>query len=561
MRAPFHPLISVVLALLGGACQRWSTEGTLRLVIELDPDLRSECVLVRLNGAAGALTSDPISRPLDRLTPLIVAVAQGGLSSDVTVQATGYTAGCQREEDPPEFADAVPAHFKPFPPNEVSLRLSVHRPPVEGGGLDGGPTDGGELPDSGENDSGVVDGGAPDSGAPDGGPPDSGGGVKDAGVEDAGAPCSTCVPGEHCNLHQECVPAFSYEPSNFNEQQLDFLTSTVTLEVTTAFTIDTQTSDGGVEARLADGGVVELPFAVIAQLDGGSSAALLHARSFHVGDAGLLEVVGERPLLIVVRGDALVDGTIITRAGADRECATPGANHSFDGDAFEGGGGAGFGQSGGSGATFSPLHGVGQAPSGTAFLAPLRGGCRAGAGGPDAGTTGGLGGGGLQVSAVGRVLLNGVIAAPGRGGKGAPTDNGGGGGGGGSGGALLLEGRRIVIGPGGRLTANGGGGGQGSSTRNGSSGSPGADGLISSAANADGGLQSNSTSDCAGEGGQGGSASGDAGAGQKENCTRMAGGGGGGGAVGRIRLNALEGCEHDDGGIVSPQATGSGAGC
>jgi hypothetical protein len=41
----------------------------------------------------------------------------------------------------------------------------------------------------------------------------------------------------------------------------------------------------------------------------------------------------------------------------------------------------------------------------------------------------------------------------------------------------------------------------------------------------------------------------------------MAGGGGGGGAVGRIRLNALEGCEHDDGGIVSPQATGSGAGC
>lgn len=136
--SPVHALVFAALALLGGACQRWSTEGTLKLVIELDPDLRSECVLVRLNSAAGEMTGGPISRPLDRLTPLIVAVAQGGLSSEVTVQATGYTADCALEENPPEHTEVVLAQFKPYPPTEVLLHLPVRSSSVDGGGGSGG---------------------------------------------------------------------------------------------------------------------------------------------------------------------------------------------------------------------------------------------------------------------------------------------------------------------------------------------------------------------------------------------------------------------------------------
>lgn len=540
MRASFVvvPFLSA-LAVLVAACQPWSSEGTLRLVVDLDPALRSECVLVRVASEAEEMTSSPISRPIDRLTPLVVAIAQGGLPGHVMARATGYTAGCQQEEDPQEYSDAVVAQFKPFPPSEVRLRLSVRPQPADGG----------------------VDGGHPED--------DSG--VTDSGAEDAGVVCNgvTCAPGSRCNNHSECVPEFPYSPSNFTEQQLDGLTSTVIVEVTSALNINTKTADGGVEAREADGRLVDLPFTVLAQVAGGSLAAVLQARSFHVGDAGLLEVVGARPLIIAVREDATIDGKIIARAGADHDCARPGLNYSFDGDLYGGGGGGGFGLSGGSGAWSSTWYSVGQAASGTESLEPLRGGCRGGAGGGGVGrrgspVDGGMGGGALQISAVGGVLVSGVVTAPGRGGRGAPSDNAEGGGGGGSGGALLLEGRRIILGHLGRLTANGGGGGQASTDRKGSTGTRGEDGLTDSDANASGGLNGSGASDCAGEGGHGGSARGAAGSGLAPACstaTVVAGGGGGGGAVGRIRLNTLDGCERQDGGIVSPPSTGSRTGC
>ena len=65
MRAFFVdvPFLSA-LAVLVAACQPWSSEGTLRLVVDLDPALRSECVLVTVTSEVEAMTSAPISRPM-----------------------------------------------------------------------------------------------------------------------------------------------------------------------------------------------------------------------------------------------------------------------------------------------------------------------------------------------------------------------------------------------------------------------------------------------------------------------------------------------------------------
>lgn len=533
----------------------------MRVRVELDPDVRSECVLVRLSGATREMTSDPIDRPLDRLTPLVVAVYQGDLADDVTAQATGYGGRCLTAIEPPEYSELVAAQFEAFPPKEsVVLRLSIHS--NQDSGVDGGQTDGrGEVGDD------RIDGG--DAGAGGGGIGDGGigdGGIADSGMEGSRMSCGSgqCAPGDFCNSLAECVPSFPYVPSNFTEQQLDEVPSTIRVEIVSPTTINTQTEDGGMEAKLEDGGVLDLPFKVIAQ--GGTSppAVIVHARSIHVADAGLLTVEGARPLIIAVREDANINGTIITRAGADLDCAPPkSADDDFDGESQGGGGGGGFGESGGGGANSATQASVGQGASGAETLVPLRGGCRGGTGGPDGSADGGLGGGAVQLSAVRDVFVNGTVAAPGRGGRGAPTILGGGGGGGGSGGGLLLEGRKIVIGSMARLTANGGGGGQGASTHEGSCGHSGDDGLTDGESSASGGIKGMGYSSCAGEGGQGGSGLGAAGQGALPgDCTPyVGGGGGGGGAVGRIRLNASTECAREDGGVVSPPATGSGSGC
>ena len=528
----------------------------MRVKVELAPDVRSECVLVRIFGATWEVTSDPIDRPLDRLTPLVVAVYQGELADDVTAQATGYGVRCLTALEPPEYSELVAARFEAFPPKEsVVLRLSIHL--NQDSGVDGGQTNGpGEVGDGG------LDGG--DAGAGDGGIRD--GGITDSGAESSRIRCGSgrCAPGDFCNSLAECVPSFPYVPSNFTEQQLDEVPSTIRVEIASPTTINTQTEDGGVEARLEGGGVLDLPFKVIAQGGTSTPAVVLHARSIHVADAGLLTVEGARPLIIAVREDANINGTIITRAGADIDCALPESDDDdFDGESQGGGSGGGFGKRGGDGPNASTYASVGQGTSGTASLVPLRGGCRGGTGGPDKSADGGRGGGAFQLSAVRDVFINGTVAAPGRGGRGAPTKLGGGGGGGGSGGGLLFEGRRIVLSGLARLTANGGGGGQGASTHEGSCGSPGEDGLTDGERNASGGTKGIGSSGCAGEGGQGGSGLGDAGPGAfPGDCTPFdGGGGGGGGAVGRIRLNASTECAREDGGVVSPPATGSGSGC
>jgi hypothetical protein len=542
--------------LLTVSCQPWSSEGTLRVTVEVDPAARAECVLLKVTGTGGEeLNSDPIARPLDR-TSLTVAVYQRGLPDDVTVQATGHSAGCASALEPPEGSEAVGAQFAAWPPGEVTVRLaplgSSDRDSADGGlgdgGLDdgglsdGGPSDGG-LSDGGPGDGGWVDGGiGEDGGAGDGGP------LDDGGVTDAGTLCggSECAAGSRCNGLQQCVPQFPFEPSNFTEGMLDDVSAVAGIHLSCPAIINTVAEDGGITVESLCLG--EPPFKVIAQ-DGGShpSAVVLQLQSFTVADAGSLTIEGERPLIIVVRGDAHLAGRIITRAGANRECAASG----IDGTNPGGGGGGGFGDFHGASAGGGENSGDAQAPSGNDWLIPLRGGCQGGVGGGGAvAGGGGFGGGALQVSAVGTITVNGVVAAPGGGGRGAPSGNHGGGGGG-SGGAVLLEGGRLALTGSARLTANGGAGGEGSNST--TSGNAGGDGPTDSAWNADGG---HAGSECAGNGGQGAAAEGSAqGLFGDKFMGNTCGGGGGGAAVGRIRLRSAEPCERQGGAIVSPPAT------
>ena len=558
MRAPleYRRLVALVLVVGASSCQRWSTEGTLRVKVEFEPDTRAECVAVTVRGGDGEEeSSGPIERLADRTAPLVVAVYQGALGEHVQAQARGYLLGCKTELDPPEYSEVTGAGFRPFPPDEVVLWLSVH--PAPDGGIDGGPTaDGGN--DGGPTDDG--DAGPGDGGPADGGPTDEAdAGPGDSGVEDAGL-CGSekCAPGDRCSAVSECVTPFPYTPSNFTEGDLDDLHSTVDVDITCSTTIDTGPDDGGltVTPGCFSG---TLPYKAIAQ-DGGTQAVLAQVRSLRVRSAGALTVVGVRPLIIAVRGDATIDGMVLTRAGADHGCTQP-AFGSIDGDGdglmMGGGGGGGFGLDGSAGAgnPFNSNRGVGQGASGNESLIPLKGGCTGGAGYPAGSADGGLGGGALQVSVVNELRINAVVAAPGRGGRGGRVGSGGGGGG--SGGGLLFEGRRVVLGALGRLTANGGGGGEGSHSHD---GVPGEDGRPDSDQNAEGGVGVS----CGGNGGRGGSGAGgsDPGA-NAQGCAGNdpRGGGGGGGAVGRIRVNGFLKCERENGAIVSPDASVSGQDC
>lgn len=550
MRAPLDSRWPGALALLlTVSCQPWSSEGTLRVTVEVDPAARAECVLLKVTGTGGEeLNSDPIARPLDR-TSLTVAVYQGGLSNDVTVQATGYSAGCSRALESPEGSEAVGAQFAAWPPGEVTVRLaplgSSDRDSADGGLGDGGLDDGG-LSDGGPSDGGLSDGGPGDGGWLDGGTGEDGGAgdggpLDDGGVTDAGTLCggSECAAGSRCNGLQQCVPQFPFEPSNFTEGMLDDVSAVAGIHLSCPAIINTVAEDGGITVDSLC--LAEPPFKVIAQ-DGGShpSAVVLQLQSFTVADAGSLTIEGERPLIIVVRGDAHLAGRIITRAGANRECAASG----IDGTNPGGGGGGGFGDFHGASAGGGENSGDAQAPSGNDWLIPLRGGCQGGVGGGGAvAGGGGFGGGALQVSAVGTITVNGVVAAPGGGGKGAKGPHGGGGGG--SGGALLLEGGYLRLTSSARVTANGGAGGEGSIGS--LTGDAGQDGPIDSDANAQGGRGIQ----CAGNGGMGAAG----GPSTPGLAGDVCGGGGGGGAVGRIRLRSADPCERQGGAIVSPSAT------
>jgi hypothetical protein len=284
-----------------------------------------------------------------------------------------------------------------------------------------------------------------------------------------------------------------------------------------------------------------------------------------------LQVRGESPAMLIVRGTAKIAGTIDASApgrfggaggGDGGKVASNGKGASGSGpvagsggstcdcktneDNYDdcGGGGGGFATLGGSGGLeggkfcSSGPQPQGGVTYGGKSLVPLLGGSGGGAGdvGNAAGATPGNGGGGggvIQISAFSIDLSGAVLAngGPGTGGSSNSNTYPGGGGGGGSGGGILLEAVGIK-GSGWTLVAGGGGGGGGDNCSASNGKQDKLVGGVEQAPTGGGGCQSG------GKGGNGAYGAPSA-AGNGQSTGIWQGPGGGGGGSGHLRFNRV----------------------
>jgi hypothetical protein len=285
-----------------------------------------------------------------------------------------------------------------------------------------------------------------------------------------------------------------------------------------------------------------------------------------------LRVVGSRPVILAVYGDATLNDELLAHSAREASRVGAGSGVGCSGrtggpggvgnDDGSGGGGGGLATEGGLGGANDDGTAAGGPKGGalTGGFSPLVGGCRGGTGGGIAGTTpgvGGQGGGALQLSVAGRLTLGSVVSVSGAGGGGgdATISNAAGGGGGGSGGMLVLEANSLVIESNARVTANGGAGGEGSDARGGSQspGTPGADGSTQNDTPVAGGEGSAEYGGAGGTGAAGSTGPGDGVEGSPPSGGSNGAGGGGGGAAGRILLRGVTGCSSlPTGAIISP---------
>lgn len=301
-----------------------------------------------------------------------------------------------------------------------------------------------------------------------------------------------------------------------------------------------------------------LPASALVTQPGGSQVRVISVTGFRVPPGITINVVGQYGLVVVVRGDVVIDGTVnasanhTTAAAGSRnaaECSTSaGASGALDsggggGNNSSGGGGGGHGGSGAAGGNGVGVlvnlipGGMGGVADANQALRPLRGGCP---GGVRAGGMPAAGGGAIQISASGRIDLSGTIAAAGGGGFAldtsvpAPA--------GGAGGGILLEAGTISMAATAAVTANGGAGADGGGTVTACSGE---NGHPRNAIPATGGSCNGSTDIT---GGAGGTSMAPAHGG--DSGTRGTGGGGG---VGHIAIHS-HAFTQAAGSVVSPTA-------
>ena len=340
-------------------------------------------------------------------------------------------------------------------------------------------------------------------------------------------------------------------------------------------------ADGSVDTTLCEVAGVGCTGAALSQSTSGAPAVcVIRTAGLSLAKGVTVKVKGDKPLLLLVEGDASIGGTLDAAGALDAPGpgggaggglnktskgyepvagAGPGGGGTCSCDAADkddcAGGGGGYGTAGADGGVEDEGSGGCSPPpqGGSAYgdptLVPLQGGSGGASGRNTEGTLGkpgkgGGGGGALQVSVQGDLTVDGAINAGGGGGGHANDDQqvfAGGAGGGGSGGAVLLEALRIL--GTGWIAVNGGGGGGG-----GTAGAAGLDG--------EGGLPD----DSAAKGGKGQQAGEDGGAGAAGSSAPVVGGsgydspGGGGGGLGRIRLNWCQSCA----GASAPTPSSSG---
>jgi len=263
--------------------------------------------------------------------------------------------------------------------------------------------------------------------------------------------------------------------------------------------------------------------------------------------SGVLEVHGERPLVLAAIDTLAVHGLVDVSSKRSSSRKGPGATYpGCDGGSGEspiagggsGGAGGSFGRPGGvGGATTND----GGAAGATTEPGVLRGGCDGGNGGTGGGNLGDFGVGGRSGGAVyllagGTLTIDGQINASGEAAVGGTASTyGGGGGGGGSGGMIALDAPRIVLADTSLLVANGGGGGGGGAGASGGDGGPGQEPDLSAPFpfGAAGGVAG--TGVTPGGGGGAGGRLGESGT-PGGSTTSRGGGGGGGGGTGHILL-------------------------
>lgn len=226
----------------------------------------------------------------------------------------------------------------------------------------------------------------------------------------------------------------------------------------------------------------------VAQLDStGPAVFVVRLTHLSITNGHVLRLTGDKPIILLVAGDVLVDSGGLIDAGATNMTPGPGGSSALCVDHASGrgtqasssgwgGGGGGFGTAGGQGGYNIVNGGL---STGMASLIPLRGGCVGGTGNGAAasGQFGGAGGGAVEIAASGTITVGsagaGIIAASG---GGAPAFTGGGNGGGSGGAILLVAPTAPGFGTMGTARAHGGSGSEGSSSGN--SNAAGGDGHI-----------------------------------------------------------------------------------
>ncbi|MBN2340397.1 MAG: hypothetical protein JXX29_24310 [Deltaproteobacteria bacterium] len=279
--------------------------------------------------------------------------------------------------------------------------------------------------------------------------------------------------------------------------------------------------------------------------------AVVYCEELYVAQNVHVELLGQRPLVLIATNNISIDGSLVALDAIDRDDGIlggfsaasgtnpaegngPGGGEESLGSSGSGGGAyCGAGGDGGVDEDSSYDNGLGGAPYGNAEIVPLQGGSSGGKGFPG---SAGAGGGALQLVSARTLRIGslGVINLPGNGG-GANSGHGGG-----SGGAVLLEATNVMIE--GVVAANGGGGGAGALYGDGLPGQADSDAALGG------------RNDDAAAGGEGSSASAVSGsAGQNDEDTYNGAGGGGGGA-GWIRINTQSGTFAGNG-VISPSVS------
>jgi hypothetical protein len=368
-----------------------------------------------------------------------------------------------------------------------------------------------------------------------------------------GEPCSGVGAGGKCRSDGVCS-VFPYSPSNFNseavsadDRSLDVLINCGSLMDPVIFN-----STSG-RWKFPAGCSLTMPVARAPQ--GNDGIVLLAMRSLTIEANRGLKLIGNRPVILAVYGNARLSGALLANANGDipgaggnrLSCLRQEGGTGFSAqEGGSGGGGGGFGEPGAAGGRFNDNTSEGSAGAkGDSTLMPLIGGCPGGMGGSAPSSTnggmGGAGGGALQLSVAGTLMVEHWISVSGGGGQGGKgtsnggRDNAGGGGGGGSGGGVLVEAASLQVKASARLTANGGGGAEGGDSTNDNDGTEGVDGAQSSRNPALGG-------DGGGLGAPGGKGGTDGAEPTKGGDGIRGGAGGGGGGVGVIVLRGSDSC-------------------